>query len=240
MSKPKIGIDLSIIIPTFNEEDGIRKAVNDVYKDANSAPLRKILKSFEVIVVDDGSKDRTNKILQKIKNKYPNLTVIRHVKNLGLGAAIMSGVGKAKKGYVTYLPADGQAFLREITKGLNLAKDADLILTYRGRRVDYDSYRSLLSNALMILMRILFGLGYIDYNWVHIYKKDLFKHIIPKSKGVFFLAEVVVKTHNANFTILEAEAKYHPRKSGYSKNAKVSVVARTLKDLFKVWLELKL
>lgn len=240
MDKDSHKIDLSIIVPVFNEEGGIRQTIKEIFKDARNPSIKKIIKTYEVVVVDDGSWDNTPKILKGLENRYKNLKVVRHKVNQGLGASIITGVGHAVKEFITYLPADGQVFLREITEGLKIAALADLVLAYRGRRKDYNPYRHLLSNALMISMKIFFGLNYKDYNWVHIYNKELFNHIKTKSKGVFYLAEVVVRTKRSGFKILEAEAKYHPRSSGYSKNARLPVVFATLRDLIKLWVELRI
>lgn len=240
MAKNSSKIDLSIIVPVYNEEDGIKNSITEIYKDANLNLIKKLINTFEVIVVDDGSSDNTDRILQKLKKRYKKLKIIRHKFNQGLGAAIKTGINQATKSYATYLPADGQVFLREITEGLKVAPFCDLVLTYRGKRKDYNPYRHLLSSSLMIFMKIFFGLNYKDYNWVHIYKRDLFNHIKTKSKGVFYLGEVVVRTKQAGFKILEAQAKYHPRSSGYSKNARLIVVMKTLRDLLALWLEIKL
>lgn len=231
-------LDLSIIVPTFNEEGGIEKTIDEIYKDATKAMVNKLLNSFEVIVVNDGSFDQTGDILIRLKKGFKDLRVVNHKFNQGLGASILTGVRYSKKTVLTYLPADGQVFLREISAGLQAVPLADFVLTYRGRRADYNPYRHLLSNTLMISMKIFFGLNYRDYNWVHIYKKDLFKRVKVKSKGVFYLAEVVARAHQAGAKIVEAEAKYHPRSSGYSKNAKLKVALATLRDMFKLWMEL--
>lgn len=239
MDKNTHKIDLSIIVPAFNEEGGIRQTIKEIFKDVNKTSIKKVIKSYEVIVIDDGSRDDTPQILKELKERFKNLKVVKHKTNQGLGASIITGVKFAKKDFITYLPADGQVFLREITDGLKLAPFCDLVLTYRGKRKDYNPYRHLLSNSLMIFMKILFGLNYKDYNWVHIYKKELFNRVKTQSKGVFYLGEVVARTNNGGFKILEAEAKYHPRSTGYSKNARLPVVLRTLKDLLRLWMELR-
>ncbi|MBU1032290.1 glycosyltransferase family 2 protein [Patescibacteria group bacterium] len=231
-------IDLSIIVPTFNEEAGIGKTIIEIFKDVKKASIRKLINSLEVIVVDDGSFDDTARELEKVKKNY-KIKIIRHKFNQGLGAAIITGIKHSTKEFATYLPADGQVFLREISNGLEKATAADLVLTYRGRREDYNPYRHLLSNTLMVSMKIFFGLNFKDYNWVHIYKTKLFEKIRTKSKGVFYLAEVVVRAKDKGLNILEAQAKYHPRSTGYSKNAKPLIVIRTLIDLFKLWIELR-
>ena len=233
-------IDLSIIIPIFNEEEGIEPTIDRIYQDAEKQPIKTLLNSFEVIAVDDGSFDNTNKVLNKLKKRHNNLRIIKHSSNKGLGAAILTGVRYSKKKFITYLPADGQAFLSEISSGLRVAPFSDLVLTYRGKREDYNPYRHLLSNSLMISMRIFFGLKFKDYNWVHIYKRSLFDNIKVKSKGVFYLAEIVVRANQNGVKILEARAKYHPRSTGYSKNARLKIVIKTLIDLLKLWKELKI
>lgn len=240
MVKKASKIDLSIIVPVFNEEEGIEKTIIELFKDLKKESVKSLINSFEIIVINDGSWDGTDKALKSIKKSYPNIKIITHKINQGLGAALLSGVRHSSKAYITYLPADGQVFLREIPKGLKLAPFADLVLTYRGERADYNAYRNLLSGTLTTFMKLFFQLDFKDYNWVHIYKKSLFKHVNIKSRGVFYLGEVVIRTQNAGFKILEAEADYHPRSTGRSKNARIYVVLNTLKDLLKLWMDLKL
>lgn len=238
MAKKSSKIGLSIIVPTYNEEDGISRTIAEIFRDAKSKTIRSFVETIEVLVIDDGSFDNTAKEIERIKKNF-KIKIIKHKSNQGLGAAITTGIKHSTKEFITYLPADGQVFLREISKGLEIAPEADLVLTYRGKREDYNPYRHILSNTLMISMRIFFGLNYKDYNWVHIYKTKLFEKIKTKSKGVFYLAEVVARIHQAHLKILEAEAKYHPRSTGFSKNAKLSVALITLWDLLKLWIELK-
>lgn len=233
-------VDLSIIVPTFNEEDGIEQTVEEIYKDVSEKGVKKIIKSFEVIVVDDGSFDHTPQILQNLKKRFKKLKIVKHNSNQGLGASIITGVENSNKRFITYLPADGQVFLREILEGLKAAPDADFVLTFRDKRKGYNPYRYLLSGTLMVSMKVFFGLSFKDYNWVHIYRRSLFKSIATKSKGVFYLAEIVARAKEGGFKIAEAQAKFHPRSSGYSKNARLSVVIRTLIDLFRLWIELKI
>lgn len=198
-----------------------------------------VYQGINELVVDDGSIDNTEKKLEKIKKNY-KIKIIKHKFNQGLGATIITGIKHSTKEFATYLPADGQVFLREIAEGLKKAPFADLVLTYRGGRAGYNPYRHLLSNTLMISMKLFFGLNYKDYNWVHIYKTKLFKKIKTKSNGVFYLAEIIVRSHEAGFKISEAAASYNPRLTGISKNARLSVALQTLWDLIKLWLEIKL
>lgn len=234
MNKLPLNINLTIIVPCFNESLNLERTIKTIITDA-----QKYLRSFEIIIVDDGSNDNTQKIVSHIKSQYSNIHVITHKKNQGLGAAILSGVKIAKYDLVTYLPGDGQAYLRDIINGLKLVNDADLVLTYRLNRSDYTILRKLLSSCLTILLRIFFGLKYKDYNWVHIYKKNIFSKIETLAKGVFFLGEIVIRAHEQHMKILEVRSVYRPRRSGVSKTAKLRIICIAFLDLLRVWYSLQ-
>jgi len=233
MNKFSSDIDVTIIVPCFNEvldlEDTIKTNIDDA---------KKYLSNFEIIIVNDGSTDNTPRIAKILAKKYSNIRVVTHKKNLGLGAAILSGAKIARYDIITYLPGDGQVYIRDIVVGLQKAKDADLVLTYRKSRSDYTLYRKFLSWCLTILVRIIFGLRYKDYNWVHIYKKNIFSRIEIKSNGVFFLGEIVIKAHRQHMKIVQAESIYRPRRSGTSKTAKLQIVFKTFFDLLVIWFNL--
>lgn len=233
-------ISLSIIVPVYNEEDGIQETIKRIVADIKSKEIKRLIRAYEIIIVDDGSSDDTYKIAKNPLKRYKNIILLKHKLNQGLGAALKTGISKSKMGYITYLPADGQVFLKDIVEGLKIAPLGDLVLTYRGVRDGYNHYRNLLSNSLLISMRFIFGLNFKDYNWVHIYNKDLFKSVTTRSNGVFYLAEIVVRTYKQGLRILEAQAGFHPRSTGYSKNARPKVVIKTLLDLLRLWLELRL
>lgn len=233
MKKLSSNINLTIIVPCFNEALDLEYTIKTNINDA-----KKYLKNFEIIIVNDGSTDDTLRIAKRLDKKYSNIRIITHKKNLGLGAAILSGAKISRYDLITYLPGDGQVYVGDIIVGLQKAKDADLVLTYRKNRSDYTLYRKFISSCLTILVRILFGLKYRDYNWVHIYKKTIFSKIRIKSNGVFFLAEIVIKADKQQMKIVEAESIYRPRRSGTSKTAKLLIILKAFFDLLAIWYSL--
>ncbi|MDO8657683.1 MAG: glycosyltransferase family 2 protein [Candidatus Levybacteria bacterium] len=233
MNEFPLNIALTIIVPCFNEALNLKETVKINIDDA-----RKYLKNFEIVIVNDGSTDSSVAIASRLAEEYSNIRIVNHKKNLGLGAAILSGTKIAKYNLITYLPSDGQAYVRDIIIGLQKAKDADMVLTYRKNRSDYTLYRKFISLCLTALLKILFGLNYRDYNWVHIYKKDIFSRIKIKSKGVFFLGEVVIKAHEKNMRIVEVESAYRPRRFGKSKTVKWKTISKAFFDLLLIRLDL--
>jgi len=233
MNKFSSDIDLTIIIPCLNEGLDLEDTIKTNIEDA-----KKYLSNFEIVIVNDGSTDDTLTIAERLAKSYSNIRIVTHKKNLGLGSSILSGAKIARYDLVTYLPGDGQVYIRDIIAGLQKARKADLVLTYRKSRRDYTLYRKFLSWCLTILIRILFGLKYRDYNWVHIYKKIIFSKVEIKSNGVFFLGEIVIKAHKQGMKIVEAESMYRPRRSGVSKTAKLRIALRAFFDLLSIWCNL--
>ncbi len=232
MDKFPLALDLTIIIPCFDESIELENTVK-----TNIDNAKKYLRKFEVIIVDDGSTDDSLRIAQLLVKKHSHVRVVKHQKNLGLGAAILSGAKVASYNFITYLPGDGQAYLQDILSGLRKAENADLVITYRTGRTDYTLYRKFLSRCLTILLRLLLGLSFRDYNWVHIYRKNIFSKIDIKSRGVFFLGEIVIKAHRLGLKIVEAESVYRPRLSGTSKTVKFKSVCKASLDMLRIWLE---
>src|SRR6266404_1275379 len=137
---------ITIAIPAYNEEENISLVIKDTLKK-----LPKYFKDYEVIVVDDGSKDKTGEIADKLAKKNKHLRVI-HQKNEGYSGAMFAGIKAAKKDYVAYMPADGQFLVDDMrhcfVEGIG---SSDLILGYRGGRQDYATRRVIFSYGYLLL-----------------------------------------------------------------------------------------
>lgn len=223
---------LSVIIPAYNEEENIGWVIRDTLKK-----LPKYFKNFEIIVVDDGSRDKTGKIVDKLKVTSKFVKVI-HQANGGYSKAMLTGIKSATKEFVCYMPADGQFLIDDMRHSFEILDKNDLILGYRGGRPDYSSKRIILSYGYLLLLLILFNIKYMDIGWVNIWRNSKLKRIKLKgSGGIFILTEILVKFEKKGYKIAEAPSYYHPRKSGEVKNAKFKVVLDTFLNAFKLWLD---
>lgn len=229
----KKNTSISIIIPAYNEEENIRWVVRDTL---NSLP--KYFKDWEIIVVDDGSKDQTKQIVDNFIRKYPQIKVI-HQSNGGFSKAMLAGIMAAKKDYVAYMPADGQFLVEDMRHCFDIMSDSDLILGYRGSRPDYTVKRIIFSYGYLLLLLFLYGIRWIDVGWVNIWKtKEVQKIKLNATGGIFILTEIVVKFTRKGLKISEAPSYYHIRKSGEVKNAKLKVVFATFLSALKLKWEL--
>lgn len=226
---------LSIVIPAYNEEDNLEWLVKDMVIGAPKLGIT----DLEIVIVDDGSTDKTGKIADKLSKEFKNVRAI-HKPNGGYCSALLRGIKEAKKDYIAYFPADGQTLMRDIKECIPFLGKADIVLGDRGKRLDYSLYRQFLSHVYLILLRIFYGNPYRDINWFHIWKKEKIQNIELISKGIFILAEIVIRFKKKKYLIREAPVPYRSRRGGVAKNAKLSIAWQTFIDLLRFWALLKI
>jgi len=231
IKKPRLS-SLTIAIPAYNEEESIGEVIKDILRDGP-----KYVGDFEVVIIDDGSTDRTGSIAEGYAGKDKRIRVV-HQANAGYGNAMLRGIREAKKEFVCYMPADGQFLVRDMVYCLPHMRTADLILGARGSRADYTTYRLILSFSYLILLRILFGITYQDVNWLTIWRTKKVQKLPIWSRGIFLLAEIVVRFQRKGYKIVEAPSFYRPRTGGRVKNAKLSIAMRTFMDTLRFWFTL--
>ena len=229
--KPKNKPSLSIVIPAYNEEESLGYVLNDTL-----SYLSKYVKDYEVIVVDDGSTDKTPKVADSFAKRNRRLRVIHRATNGGFNKAMIRGLKAAKKDYVAYMQADGQDLVRDMVNCFKVMDKFDLVLGVRGKRLDYDLYRTILSYGGLILYRVLLGITYEDVHWVYVWKtKEVQKLKFDPKGGMFLLVESLVKFKRKGLKIGEASSPYRPRYGGINKNDSLEVVVKTLISMFKLW-----
>lgn len=224
---------ISIAIPCYNEAENIEWVVNNTFKS-----LPKYFKDYEVIVVNDGSSDKTQNILERLEKKHDSLKVINQA-NSGFSKAMLAGIMASKKDYVAYMPADGQFLVDDMRHCFEKLGSADLILGYRGSRPDYTKYRMILSYGYLLLLLFFFNIQWIDIGWVFIWNTKKIQSIKFKYLGgIFMLTESVVKFQKKGWKIEEAPSYYRPRRAGQVKNAKYKVVRDTFISTIRLWLDI--
>ncbi len=224
---------LTIIIPTYNEEESLKDVVENTRKIVN-----KETNNFEIIIVNDGSKDKTGQIIKAISERYKKIKVIDHKFNMGSGMAIRTGIKHAKFDLITFIPADGQFELTEIGIFLKAAKDADIVIGSRIERSDYSWFRLLSSWVFIKLVNFMFHTSYKDVNWVHMWRKEVFDKIKVRSKGVFLSEEILVRAQKAGFKVKEIDSIYKPRMAGKAKGSHPFTIIKTLIEMLILWFEL--
>ena len=226
---------LSIFFPAFNEEAIIAKTVADASRVAAA-----VADDYEVIVVDDGSRDGTAAVVESIAAANATVRLVKHERNRGYGAALRSGFSAARKRYVFFSDADGQFDLAELPKLLALLDQAPVVVGYRIKRND-PPHRLFIAKTYNLLVRAVFGLRVRDIDCAFkLFTRDVFSRISLESNGAFISSETLIKLRRAGIPIVEVGVHHYPRTTGYSKGASVGVILKTIRDIIRLRLGLPL
>ncbi len=227
--------ELSVFFPAYNEEENIEKTVCDAKK-----VLEKVAKKWEIIIVEDGSKDKTGEISDKLAKKYRNIKVVHHSPNRGYGGALKTGYETAKYKWVAFADSDGQFKFSQIKKFISKMDKGDLILGYRIERKDSVIRKLYTLVWSRILPLILFRLNVRDYScgfWM--LKKKVYKAIKPiESEEKVTKIEILVKAKRKGFEFVDVGVNHYMREHGEQTGANINVIKKSLSDLFVLWKKL--
>lgn len=225
-------MNLSIILPIFNEEAGIETAITQVLKSAT--PL---CTQLELLAVNDGSTDQTRRILNRLQKKDKRIRLIHHKTNLGYGAAMRSGIHHAEHDWIFFTDADLQFDVSELKHFFKKTKTHDFVVGFRKKRAD-PLRRKWISHYYNRIIRLLFGLKLRDVDCAFkLMKKSALEDIHFSSNSFFVSVELMVKAFKQQYKITEIGVHHFPRSKGVSK-VTIKQVVSTLKDLSRLYGEL--
>ncbi len=214
---------VSVVIPAYNEEENIEEVVEKLFSF-----LPKISYSFEVIVVNDGSSDRTGEILGQLKKELGKLKVITHARNYGYGAALLSGFAGACHEWVFFMDGDGQFDIRDLTLFLPYIDKYQIIVGYRKKRMD-KWYRIVYARIFSFFCYHLFGIKVRDINCAFkLIQKELLEQLCLESRGATINAEMLAKVKIMGIAVKEIGVGHFPRKKGKETGGNLMVVIKAL------------
>jgi len=224
-------MDLSIIFPAFNEEGNIRRLLQQAFSVAS-----KLVGSFEIIVVDDGSRDKTAAYVKESAREIRQIRLISHRRNLGYGAALKSGLQAARGKYIFFTDADLQFDLRELKKFLAAIDGVDVVIGYRAHRQDHWT-RIVNMWGWRLLVGFLLSVWVKDIDCAFkLFRREVIGKITVRSGGATFSAELLYKIKRAGFTWRELPVKHFPRRRGRPTGGNLKVIKRAFDELWRVFL----
>jgi glycosyltransferase involved in cell wall biosynthesis len=223
-------LELSIVLPAYNEEGNIERAVREADRAGAS-----LVASHEVVVVDDGSRDATAERLAALQAELGDrLRVVRHPVNLGYGTALRDGFAAACGRLVFYTDSDNQFDLMELREFLPLMGEWEALLGYRRDRQD-PPLRLLTSRVFNDLTSLAFGMRIRDLNCsFKLFRREVLARLPLESRDFFIDAELVARLHRAGFRYRELPVTHYPRTVGRS-TVRPGDVPRTLRSLARMW-----
>jgi glycosyltransferase involved in cell wall biosynthesis len=220
---------LSVIVPAFNEESLLDPSIR-----ALRAALDQCGRVAEIIIVDDGSGDRTGAIADSLSHALSGVAA-RHQANQGIGGAFRAGAAVASGDYVMLWPADMPATPEDLAPYIAKLGTADVIVGCRRHRLGYNPLMLLNSWIYPRLVSALFDLRVRDVNWIHVYRRTAFERVRLSQRGIPMLAEALVRLRDAGASFTEVDVVMKPRAGGVASASRVRVMARTLFGLFSFW-----
>ena len=221
---------ISAFFPAYNEEANVAAMVERL-----TAVLPEMADDYEIIVVNDGSRDRTAEIADGLAARDPHVRVVHHSQNRGYGGALKSGFGASRKAHVFFTDGDGQFDVGEITTLLPHVPQYDVVIGYRIDRAE-GGLRRVNAGAWNFLVRRLFGIPSRDVDCAFkLFDRRVFDVVRPEAEGAMISTEILARTVRAGFRVVEVGVHHYPRQHGKPTGANPLVIARAFYELFKLY-----
>jgi len=224
---------ISAVLPAYNEEKVIADTVKSMVETLGS-----LTDDYEVIVVNDGSRDATQQVVEALSSRNPRVRCVSHPVNRGYGAALGTGFAAATKELVFMTDGDKQFDARELADFLPAIQEADLVIGYRSPRMD-PFMRRLNGWGWNLVVRLLFGYVARDVDCAFkLFRRSILDTVRVQSGGATFSAEFLIRARRAGYRIVEMRVTHFPRTAGRATGAKPSVILRAFRELIRLRLTL--
>lgn len=225
---------ISIVLPAYNEEENIERTI-----EAARTALQACADMVEIIVVNDGSRDRTGTIIDHLAHDYPDVIAVHHPVNRGYGAALRSGFSKASREYVFFTDSDLQFDLEEIKLLIAHIADYDIVAGYRRERAD-PWHRRLNAFGWNLLVRLVLGLKVRDIDCAFkLFRRRVFDTIRLNAVGAMVNTEILSLAIQQGFTLREVPVTHYARFKGVATGANFYVILRAFSELFRMYGKLR-
>lgn len=222
---------LSVVVPAYNEEGTLPQTIPIL-----TERLSACVPSFELIVVDDASRDRTRAIAEHFAANDSRIRAVHHSENQGIGAGFCTGLRHACGEWLILIPADLALDPTELPRYFDAAQKADVVVGLRSDKCDYSMFRLIVSWANIFLIHLLFGMQERQFQYISLYRTRTLREIeIEFSNSAFFLAEILIKAKARGYRLTQVEIHYLPRQAGRATGANWKLILHTVQDMFTFW-----
>jgi glycosyltransferase involved in cell wall biosynthesis len=220
---------VTVFFPCYNEEANVERTTLSALQTCE-----RLFNDYEIIIVNDGSRDMTGQIADRLASEHKHVRAVHNSPNLGYGGALQRGFREATKDWVFYTDGDGQFDFDEMENLPPLLDKFDLISAYRMDRKD-PLMRKLNAKMWGKLVNLVFGMRLRDVDCAFkLYPRQLFEQIEMKSMGALIDTEILAKATNLGYRIGQIGVHHYPRTAGEQTGANFKVILRAFKELFKL------
>ena len=230
-------VSVSITIPAFNEE----ATIVAVFQQAK-AVVSRITNNYEIVLVNDGSTDRTGAIMDRLKKRHArHVEVVHHRSNRGFSGAMKSCYNSATKELIFLGPADGQFDYRELPLFVRVIHNRDIVVAYRSHNQErwYRKFNSFIFHGLM---RTLLGIRLRELSSCIMYRKHV-RDAVAISADDFsclFLPELIYKSMKKRYNIGQVPIHFYRRAGGSQKGTNPKMILRTVTEIIRFWFDMNI
>ncbi len=221
---------ISIVVPALNEEKNLEAAVRGLYSFLDK---ENSLADYEILIFDDGSKDRTGEIADKLSMQNSRIRVIHNPRNIGLGYNFRKGAELATGEYVSWFPADNENTPESFINTLKHAGEADIILAYTSNKEARSLKRRIISAVYTFINNFIFGLNVSYFNGVPVYKRSLLLKVPPWSNSFAFAVEIIVPLLKSGASYIEVPVEI--KATSKTSALKFKRVVQVIKAIFSLF-----
>jgi glycosyltransferase involved in cell wall biosynthesis len=222
-------LEVSIVLPAFNEEANIEQAISEATRTGE-----RLFRRHEIVVVDDGSADRTAQLVRAAGESDPRVRLVTHEGNRGYGEALRSGFLATELDFVFFTDADLQFDLDELEGFLQYAGTVDVVAGYRLNRQD-PLPRRLMAYGWNLLVRVLFYVPVRDIDCAFkLFDRRVLREIEIESVGAMVNTELMVKLGRAGASVVEVGVSHRPRRAGEARGANPQVIATAFREVYRM------
>jgi glycosyltransferase involved in cell wall biosynthesis len=221
---------LSVVLPAHNEEANIEIVVQRAIEI-----LPSYADEFEIIIVDDGSRDRTPQIIDALGAKDPRVRPVHHQVNKGYGAALTTGFQSSSGDYVMFMDADRQFDIADIALLAPFVGKFDIVAGFRMQRND-PFHRKLFAETFNVVVRVLFGVHLRDIDCAFkIFHGDMLRAITLTAPGALINTEMQAKLKRQGATLEQIGVHHYPRVAGQATGGSPRVILRAMRETIFLW-----
>ncbi len=224
----------SLVLPAHNEAENIEPVVR---RALDVLPC--YFDRFEIIVVDDGSKDQTGAIIDRLAAEDSRVRAIHHIKNRGYGGALTSGFEASTGDHVMFMDSDRQFDIADIELLYPFIQTHEIVAGFRMMRQD-ELHRRIFAETFNLVVRVLFGVHLRDIDCAFkVFDGDLIRSLTLSSPGALINAEIQAKARRQGASIQQVGVRHFPRVAGEATGGNPRVIARAMKETVVLWWKMR-
>jgi glycosyltransferase involved in cell wall biosynthesis len=221
---------VSLFFPVYRDERTVRIVAEKALQLLSSLGVE-----HEIIIVDDGSPDRSGEIADALATEHPEISVIHHARNLGYGAAVRSGISASRFDFVCMTDGDDEYEIEDFRKLLKLKDRYDLIITFRYKKI-YSSTRIFVSWVYNGLLRFFFRTPFRDVSTgLRLARRSVLEDVELEASSPFIGAELAIKAMLKGYRVGEVGIQTFPRVFGAGSTTSLPNIIATIRDMWRIY-----